>query len=159
MSVCQLATMLMSITQHSPAIAKMSAAQSMLIEKGVVSHSIVIASQSEISVGCGHRCSWGAAHLVQTRAHSWNPKKPALMHTSMSGSAPASSSVGLQVMKNARGHLKMYAEAARKTPAEYTMCTRSAHHHALPSLPSRLHRCKVPFLAAIEAFENLTISL
>ena len=65
------------------------------------------------------------------------------MHTSMSGSP--SSLVGLQVMNNARGHLKMYAEAARKTPAEYTMCTRSAHHHALPALPSRLHECKAPF--------------
>ena len=52
MSVCQLATMLMSITQHSPAIAIMSAAQSMLMEKGVVSHSIVLAFQSETSVGC-----------------------------------------------------------------------------------------------------------
>ena len=74
------------------------------------------------------------------------------MHTSMSGSAPASSVVGLQVVKNAPGHLKTYAEAARKTAAEYTMCTRSTHHHALPSLPSRLHRCTVK-LAAIDASE------
>ena len=158
--VCQLATIvLISTERHSPAIAKMCAAQHAHRKRGRISlRCTCIAIPNLCWFHRGRGCSWDAAHLVQTRAHSWNPKKPALTHTSMSGSAPASSLVGLQVMKSAPGHLKMYAEAARKTPAEYTMCTRSTHHHALPSLPSRLHRCTV-MSAAMDASKSDYIPL
>ena len=77
-------------------------------------------------------------HLVRTRAQSWNPKNPALMHTSTSGSRPGSAPAGLQVMRNARGCSSVYAAADRNTAAEYSMWTTSAHHQALPSLLSCL---------------------
>ena len=81
---------------------------------------------------------WDEPHLVHTRAHSWKPKKPALMHTSTSGSRPTSALAGLQVMRNARGCSSVYAAADRNTAEEYSMWTTSAHHQALPSLLSCL---------------------